>query len=102
MNGFWTLGPKLWTLMRARPRTSAALGLAACALALGIVSCRSTPSITRTTPGVTESKATGEPEVRIRIRSNIQTARLEGPRAFLLKRSGSAQTQEVDAPLSIG
>jgi stage II sporulation protein D len=101
MNGFWTLGPNLWTLMRARPKTSAAVAFAACALALGVLSCRSTPGVGRPTSGLADSKSTGEPEVRIRIRSNIQTARLEGPRAFLVKGAGSTQTREVDAPLTL-
>lgn len=115
MNGFWTLGPKLWSLMRDRPKTTAAIGFAVCALTLGIWSCQPTP-MRRPGPLADTKSATGEPEVRIRIRSGIQTVRLEGPRAFLIKRGGASggaggasgagtgggQTQELDAPITIG
>jgi len=97
MNGFGTLGDRLWNLMRTKPKTSAAIGLAFAALALGVWSCQTMPQ--RTARSLEPAKGSVEPEVRIRIRNGVQAAKLEGAKTFLLKRA--REELRVEGPLTL-
>ncbi len=99
MNALMALLPQLWKHMRARPKTTLTLAAAVFALALGVWSCQSAPG-TRTTRDAVTAKAT-EPEVRVRIRSAVQTIKLEGPRHFTIKPAGGGVERQVDGPLTL-
>ncbi|MBX3377043.1 MAG: SpoIID/LytB domain-containing protein [Phycisphaeraceae bacterium] len=100
MNQAVPLLPRMWRLMRARPKTTVALAAAVIAAAVGLWSCSTTP-VSRP---VRDPVSGVEPEVRVRIRSGVQAVKLEGPKKFLLRPAGAGAARELDGPvnLSIG
>lgn len=71
-------------------------------LALGIWSCQWTPAPKRPPlPGSVASLGAGEPEVRVRIRQGVQTARIDGPAQFRLRPVGAAGVERnLPGPLT--
>ena len=100
MNQAVPLLPRMWRLMRSRPKTTIAVAVAVVAAAFGLWSCSTTP-VTRS---MRDPVSGVEPEVRVRIRSGVQAVKLEGPKKFLFRPAGSGAARELDAPvnLSIG
>lgn len=95
-------GPRLWSFMKARPRTSAVASLFIALTVFGVWSCETTPRPAITSTGARDAKKpTSEPEVRIRIRSAVQTVKLDGPRTFKVERAREA-VRTVTGPLTIG
>ena len=99
MNGFWTHLRHLWRTMLARPRTAASVALAFAILGLGVWSCQTTPAARAPLHLGDSVKSSVEPEVRIRIRSALQTVKLEGPKSMKIQRTGEP-ARIVEGPLN--
>lgn len=103
VNGFRMLALRLWSHMKARPRTSAAAGIVIILMGVGVWSCQTMPA----RPPIPTSSARdpastkGEPEVRIRIRTGLQTVKLDGPRTFSVQRLKDP-IKRLDGPLTVG
>lgn len=98
MNQLRVLLPRLWKLMRAHPKTTLTAALSLVAVTWGVWSCQN-GGVSRMTRD-TGARAAAEPEVRIRIRSGVQAAKLEGPKRFTFKPVGGL-SRELEGPVSL-